>query len=245
MEKASKNLTKFWLSARAFGFVPFPVSSGEPEESGLKEFSMKKALIVLLMLTAWTGCLEKNATHTLYVELDESVTWEVFERDVYSSAGKLEDRLREEGSYLASAVAGSPSILQDLTEIGGTDAYAELLRDRRPFSLRATARFQDLEHALTGLFEVAEIDAEVRLKAAGDRRILTITPLDLGPRRDDGGEDPLSELYRAEDFRFVVSGGEFEEAEGFTIQDEGRVAIWSDEPTEDRGRFRLVWTVED
>ena len=206
---------------------------------------MKKALIVLLMLTAWTGCLEKDVTHTLYVELDDSVTWEVFERDVYSSAGKLEDRLREEGNYLKDALAGSPSILQDLAEIGGTDVYAELLRDRRPFSLRATARFQDLEHALTGLFETAEIDAEVRLKAAGDRRILTITPLDLEPRLDNDDEDSMSELFRAEGFRFVMSSGEFEQAEGFTIQDEGRVAVWSDATDADNRRLRLVWTTED
>ena len=206
---------------------------------------MKKALIVLLMLMAWTGCLEKDVTHTLYVELDDSVTWEVFERDVYSSAGNLEDRLREEENYLRDALAGSPSILQDLAEVGGTDAYAELLRDRRPFSLRATARFQDLEHALTGLFETAEIDAEVRLKVAGDRRILTITPLDLEPRRDSDEEDSMSELFRAEGFRFVMSSGEFEQAEGFTIQDEGRVAVWSDATDADNRRLRLVWTTEN
>jgi len=56
---------------------------------------MKKALFVLLMLTAWTGCLEKDTTQTIYIERDGTVTWEVLERDVYSSAGKPEDRLRE------------------------------------------------------------------------------------------------------------------------------------------------------
>ena len=206
---------------------------------------MKKALIVLLMLTAWTGCLEKDVTHTLYVEPDDSVTWEVFERDVYSSADKLEDRLREERKYLRNAVAGSPDIVRELTEIGGTQAHAELLRDRRPFSLRATAHFRDLEYALRGLFEAAEIDAEVRLQAAGDRRILTITPLDLEPRLDNDDEDSMSELFRAEGLRFVMSSGEFEEAEGFTIEDEGRVAVWSDATDAGIERFRLVWTVED
>lgn len=207
---------------------------------------MRKALIVLLLLTAWTGCLEKDVTHTLYVERDESVIWEVFERDVYSSAEKQEDRLREEGEYLRHAVSGRPDIVQELTEIGGTDAHAELLRDQRPFSLRATARFRDLEHALNGLLEAAEIDADVRLQSDGDRRILTITPLDLEPQLDDGeDEDTMSELFRADEFRFVMAVGEFEEAEGFTIEDEGRVAVWSDETDPDIQRFRLVWTVED
>lgn len=204
---------------------------------------MRKALIVLLLLTASTGCLEKDVTHTLYVERDGSVTWEVFERDVYSSADKSEDRLREEGDYLRHAAAGRPDIVQELTEIGGTNAHAELLRDRRPFSLRATARFQDLEHALTGLFEATEIDADVRLQSVGDRRILTITPLDLGPRLDD--EDSSFELLRADDLRFVMAVGQFEEAEGFTIEDEGRVAVWSGETDDPGKRFRLVWTVVD
>ena len=207
---------------------------------------MKKALFVLLMLTVWTGCLEKDVTHTFYVEADDSVTWEVLEWDVYSSAKKLEDRLREEGNYLRHAMSGNPDIVQELTEIGGIDAHAELLRDRRPFSLRATARFHDLEHALNGLFEAAEIDAEVRLQAAGDRRILTILPLDLGPRpNEDDEESTLSELFRSDGFRFVISNGEFEEAEGFSIDDEGRLALWSGETDEGSGRFRLVWTVGD
>lgn len=204
---------------------------------------MRKALIILLLLTASTGCLEKDVTHTLYVERDGSVTWEVFERDVYSSADKSEDRLREEGDYLRHAAAGRPDIVQELTEIGGTNAHAELLRDRRPFSLRATARFQDLEHALTGLFEATEIDADVRLQSVGDRRILTITPLDPGPRLDD--EDSSFELLRADDLRFVMAVGQFEEAEGFTIEDEGRVAVWSGETDDPGKRFRLVWTVVD
>ncbi len=206
---------------------------------------MRKALIILLLLTASTGCLEKDVTHTLYVERDGSVTWEVFERDVYSSADKSEDRLREEGDYLRHAAAGRPDIVQELTEIGGTNAHAELLRDRRPFSLRATARFQDLEHALTGLFEAAEDDVDVRLQSVGNRRILTITPLDLGPRLDDCDEDSSLELLRADDLRFVLAVGEFEEAEGFTIEDEGRVAVWSGETDDPGKRFRLVWTVVD
>lgn len=204
---------------------------------------MRKALLVLLLLTASTGCLEKDVTHTLYVERDGSVTWEVFERDVYSSADNSEDRLREERDYLRHAAAGRPDIVQELTEIGGTNAHAELLRDRRPFSLRATARFQDLEHALTGLFEATEIDADVRLQSVGDRRILTITPLDLGPRLDD--EDSLLELLRADDLRFVMAVGEFEQAEGFTIEDEGRVAVWTGETDDPGKRFRLIWTVVD
>ncbi len=207
---------------------------------------MRKALIVLLMLTAWTGCLEKDVTHTLYVERDESVTWEVFERDVYSSADKPEDRLREEGEYLRHAVAGRPDIVQELTEIGGTDAHAELLRDQRPFSLRATARFHDLEHALTGLFEATEDAVDVRLRSAGDRRILTITPHDFEPQLDDCDEESPWEVLH--DLRFVIAAGKFEEAEGFTIEDEGRVAVWSEE-TDPEGdpptRMRLVWTLGD
>jgi len=207
---------------------------------------MKKALFVLLMLTAWTGCLEKDTTQTIYIERDGTVTWEVLERDVYSSAGKPEDRLREEGEYLRRAVAGRPTIVEGLEEIGGTDVRAELLRDRRPLSLRATARFRDLEHALVGLFDAAEIGAEVQLESDGNRRILTITPVDRQPVDADDG--PVYELFRSDDFRFVMADGEFEEAVGFTIEGQGRVAIWSDETdatVDPPTRMRLVWTFND
>jgi hypothetical protein len=204
---------------------------------------MKKAILVLLALTAWTGCLEKETTQTLYIERDGSVTWEVLERNVHSSADKLDDRLREEGEYLKRALGGRPEIVEGLIDIGGTDVRAELLRDRSPFSLRATARFQDLEHALTGLFAAADIGADVQLEAVGDRRVLTITPTDLEMQSEQEG--PVLELFRSDGFLFVVSVGEFQEANGFSIEQGGRLAAWSDSAEPVDGCFSLAWTVED
>ncbi len=207
---------------------------------------MKKAWFVLLMAVASVGCLEKETTQTIYIERDGSVTWEVFEQDVYSSAGEKEQRLREENEYLRRALAGRPEIVDGLIEIGGTDVHAELLRDRRPFSLRATARFQDLEHALTGLFRAAEIGADLRLEKVGDRHVLTIVPIDIEPLANDEG--PVFELFRSDELRFVVTEGEFEEAEGFAIEKDGRVAAWtgdSDATGEPPTQMRLVWTLHD
>ncbi len=207
---------------------------------------MKKAGFVLLMLVASIGCLEKTTTQTIYIEGDGSVTWVVLESDVYSSADNKEDRLREENEYLRRALAGRPDIVEGLTEIGGADVRAELLRDRRPFSLRATARFQDLEHAFAGFFQAAGIGAEVRLQTDDGRHVLTIVPIDIEPVDED--EDPVFELFRSDDFRFIVTDGEFQEAVGFSIEEQGRVAIWTDDadvtgetPTE----MRLVWTTHE
>ncbi len=174
------------------------------------------------------------------------MTWEVLEQDVYSSADTAEERQREEDLYLKNALGGHPTIVQDLTEIGGTDVRAQLLRERRPFSLRATARFRDLEHALSALVEAAEMDAEIRLRSAGDRRVLTITPLELGPRPRDDEEQTLNELFRSDEFRLVMTHGEFVEAHGFRIEDEGRVAAWADDPDgRSIERYRLVWSVRE
>jgi len=204
---------------------------------------MKKAMLVLLALTAWTGCLEKETTQTLYIERDGSVTWEVLERNVYSSAAKQPDRVREEEEYLRLAQAGRPVIVEGLIDIGGTDVYAELLRDRSPFSLRATARFQDLEQALSGLFAAADIGARVRLESAGDRRILTITPTGIQSDSEDDG--PVYELFRSDVLRFVVSAGRFEEGNGFTVAPDGRVAVWSDDSELVDDGFHLTWTVQE
>ncbi len=207
---------------------------------------MKKAWFILLAVAAATGCLEKETTNTLYLEADGSVTWEVFECDVYSSAEEAEDRLREEDEYLRRAIAGRPTIVESLEEIGGLDAQAQLLRDRKPFSLRATARFNDLEHALAGLFEAAEIGAEARLEEKGSRRILTIRPFEI----ERGNEDwtVVHELFRSDELRFVIVSGKFEEAEGFSIEEQGRAAVWSDETygdDEEPALMRLAWSVPD
>ena len=58
----------------------------------------------------------------------------------------------------------------------------------------------------------------------------------------------MYELFRSDDFRFVMADGEFEEAVGFTIEGQGRVAIWSDETdatVDPPTRMRLVWTFND
>ena len=73
---------------------------------------MNKATLGLaLMVAALTliGCLEKDVTQTLFLEADGSVTWEVLERNVYSSSDVAEDREREEREYFELAMAGRPA----------------------------------------------------------------------------------------------------------------------------------------
>ncbi len=209
---------------------------------------MRKAAFVLLMVLVSIGCLEKDVTHTLYIEDDGSVTWEVLETNVYSSAGSPEERLREEAAYLADAMAGRPSIVRDLDEIGGMDAHAELLRDSRPFSLRAIAYFKDPDHSLSGLLGTVLGNAEVALETAGHRNILRITILDDGRDPEDLDAESPTEFLRAEELRLVLATGEFEEGVGFRIEENGRVAILTGETdgeTDEPERWQLVWSDRD
>lgn len=206
---------------------------------------MKKALFVLALLAALTGCLEKDVTQTLYIEADGSVTWEVLERNVYSPSDAAEDRRREEREYLELALSGRPTVLDALAEIGGTDLGSELLRDRAPYSLRATARFENPGTALSGLVEAAEIGATVRLEVDGTRRVLTLTPAEFDPRVQE--DSPARTLLASDEIRFTLAAGRFEESEGFRIEDGGRTAVWFGETEGDLKirLFRLVWSVAD
>jgi len=205
---------------------------------------MKKAILVLAMTVALTGCLEKDVTHTLYIETDESVTWEVLERNVYSSANSPEDREREERDYFERAMAGRPEVLDALAEIGGRDLQAQVLRDRRPYGVRATAHFKDFGAALGGLFEAAAMEAKLTYQRDGDRRVLTIVPLDEDAEPEPGQQDTDSlALLVSDPMRFVLAAGKFVEAEGFSIEGGDRVAVWSSESEDEPERFRLVWTV--
>ena len=207
---------------------------------------MRKTCLPLLLLAVLSvGCLEKETTQTIFIEDDGSVTWEVDESDVYSSSETLEDRSREEAEYLAMAQAGQPHIARALAEIGGAAGQTHLRRDRRPFHLRATARFRDPEPALGGLFSAVEVDAEVTLEREGGRHVLTITPTDLESGLDgDDNEGPVLELMRSEGIRLVLSSGTFESVEGFCLQSGGRVAVLDGdcepEPAAEE-RFRLAW----
>lgn len=207
---------------------------------------MKRTMFVLVMLALCTGCLEKDVTQTLYIEADGSVTWETLERHVYSSASAAEDREREEAEYLAAAIAGRPSIVEALEAIGGIDVRSQLLRDRRPYSVRATAYFSDLGRALGGLTRAAEIEAVVEYETDGERHSLTITPAEFEAPSED---EPTPVELLAFEMLFVLSAGEFEECEGFVIVD-GRSARWSEEAKEEAEaeqlkRLRLVWSVPE
>ena len=209
---------------------------------------MRRTMFVLVMLALCTGCLEKDVTQTLYIEADGSVTWETLERNVYSSASAAEDREREEAEYLAAAIAGRPSIVEALEAIGGIDVRSQLLRDRRPYSVRATAHFSDLGRALGGLTRAAEIEAVVEYETDGDRHSLTITPAEFEAPWED--EPTPVELLVLDEMLFVLSAGEFEQCEGFVIVDDGRAALWSVEAKEEAEveqlkRLRLVWSVPE
>jgi hypothetical protein len=207
---------------------------------------MKKMMFVLVMLALCSGCLEKDVTQTLYIEADGAVTWEVLELDVYSSSKAAEDRNREEAEYLAAAIVGRPSIVEALEAIGGIDVRSQLLRDRRPYAVRATAHFPDLGTALGGFTRATGIDATVQFEIDGPRRTLTITPAEFELQPED--ESVSFDLLSSDGMRFVLSVGTFEETEGFVIADGGRAAVWAEETeeeSEDFKRLRLVWSVPD
>lgn len=171
-----------------------------------------------------TACIISTTHHTIYLEADGTVLWTVLEEDVHSDADALADRDREECEWLEAARAGDHGIARGLAVLGG-EPMSRVLRDRRPFAVWTAARFESAETLVRALVDGLDLPARIEL-TTGPTGGGFLVELDLADA--DAAVDPAENLFDLlagiEDARLVLVEGEFVAAEGFTLDDDRRVA---------------------
>lgn len=195
-------------------------------------------LCLLLAAVPASGCLRKDVTHTLYLAPAE-VTWSVVEKDVRSDEPDPAARLMEEQDYLLAARAGHHGVAKALAAIGATRLDVRLLRSDRPFTVMTEGHFTDLAGLARSVMRRAGARGDATIERDGCRQTFRAW---IDVSQDPVGEDLDDLVADLPAYRIVLSEGRFLDARGFSIVEDGTVAIPTGAADQEDGVVRIFLT---
>lgn len=202
---------------------------------------MNKTLsLSLFAVILAAGCVRKETSHTLYLDPNGAVTWMVLEKDIRSDAHDRRERDQKEEDFMAPRRSGEHGMAQALEQLDAEWVETRVLRDTRPYMVVTEARFDSLDRVIQSFFEQLGAPVYAELRADGDRTRLVILcnleDWDEAEQSESEGEedDVLVELmFDADEYRLVLTEGEFVDARGFELADEKTVAVLIDQSREE------------
>ena len=198
---------------------------------------------LLCVLLASTACLQKETTHTIYLDPDGSIAWTVLEENVRSDEEDADRRLEEEQGYIESAWRTSHGVAAALEALGGRPV-ADLLRSERPFVVFTEARFFAIDRLARRFLEEAGIDGEAELRFEPQLTRFTLTcAQDAVDDLDEDGR-VVALIEELDRYRLVLTRGRFVEARGFRLEDGDTVAIPLDSGEDGPAVYSLAWREE-
>jgi len=217
--------------------------------------TLKRILLPLLATAGLvlTGCLLKDENHSLYLDADGSLTWQVLERNVRSDESDPEQRAAEEREYAEAFSTGNHEVAKGLRALEPDSLDAVWLRDERPYSTMTTARFPAIDALVRDLLYQSEVLGTVEYETSdGEHRLTVCIDLVEGePIEVDHGVNGeiLGLLDDMDSLEIFLTDGVFTEAEGFDLHDDGRSATLTevdDEQVKEMDTFvlRLVWRAD-
>jgi hypothetical protein len=201
---------------------------------------MRKVLAAVSLASVLTlgGCLQKETTHTLYLERGGAVTWTVSENDVRSDERHPAAQLEEENDYLASVLAGTHDTGRGLAALGGISPDVRLVRATRPLMVVTEARFAALDQLIDRMLAGLHVPGYATLERTNGTARLLIH-VDATSTLPSGSSDDTSVaalLESPDRFRLVLTEGRFVDATGFKLSDDGAVAVPIEMSDEDLAR---------
>ncbi len=196
----------------------------------MKLHAARLASLVTLLAVAFfsAGCLVKENSTTICLEPDGSARWTVLERNIHATGETPADRQREEDEFMAAVAADRHPNAVAFRGLGGSDVRTEVVSARWPFAVVTEARFPDIARVFQQIADtIGEVHGHSRLERNGNRTTWTIT-LDYDPASERSDSDDASDadlsLFGDDGPVFFMRHGQFVDAVGFDITDDGRVA---------------------
>jgi len=212
---------------------------------------MRRTLTIGLAALLAAACLIKDETHTIYLEPDGALLWQVLEQHVRSDVEDDLERQREEREFVEEARAGRSAVALAFDALGARSVQSRLLRDERPYSLLTTARFGAIDElAQRFLDALGQVGSVERIDEGSTSRFVMTIVVDEDCDVGDGFDVLLPLLDDAEDYRLLLTRGRFIDATGFRLLDGGTAAVpeaWSEEQivaNGGRATFSLTWIRE-
>ena len=175
---------------------------------------------------ATAGCLQREVTEAWYLDPDGRVTWIVTEQDVRSDAQAAIDRQSEEAGYRASVEREDHPVARGLRLLEPLRLRTLAVRREAPFLVVTEAQFPSIELLGRRLIDRSGWSGTSRLTREGGISEWTLTLRDPHTAAEaDRTSDDLDALIGDLDrLRVVLTAGRFEDASGFTLGPDARVA---------------------
>jgi hypothetical protein len=205
----------------------------------MRTLSRTYGLCLLLAAASAGGCLRKDVTHTLYLAPTD-VTWSVVESGVRSDETDPAARWLEEQDYLLAARAGRHGVARALGAAGATRVGTLLVRSDRPFTVITEGHFTDLAGLARSVIRRAGARGDATIERDGCRQTFRAW---VDPSQDANGDDLADLVTDLSAYRLVLTDGRFLDARGFTIVEDGTVAIPVEtvDPEDGLVRISLSW----
>ena len=204
------------------------------------------ALALVILAGAASACIQEDSTVTLYLDPNGQVTWSILERNVRSDAKDRGERQTEESQFIVAARVHQHPAMTGLQRLAASDIKDSILQDKPPYSVMTEGHFRNLEEMGRRLFVAYGMSGTSVVTHDKDKWIWTLT-FEFVPR--EFGDQDTAELVALTGGKVHVAlrEGEFIEADGFTINDDKRLAELSGDLIEPRDHndppkiLKLIW----
>lgn len=204
---------------------------------------LQRAAFLAILGTVASGCLLKDEVHTWYVDRTGGVVWVVAEKDVRSDAQAAVDRDEEEAAYWAAVRSEMHPMARGLRLLGAEAMRTRAVRAESPFTVLTEGRFTGLGELGQRLIVHAGLRGSsivTRAEGSWEWTMTVRDPHATGDpveRVDDG---VLALLAGLDQLQIVLVSGRFEEASGFTLSPDRRIASMNESPQSDESIIRLM-----
>jgi hypothetical protein len=202
--------------------------------------------LLTLALGAASSCIKEDNTVTWYLDPNGQVVWSVLERNIRSDASDRRERQTEEQQFIVAARVHQHPAMTGLQRLGATNIKDSILQDKPPYSVLTEGQFPGLEMMGRRLLAVYGMTGTSVITRDAEKWTWTLT-IEYVP--EDVSDQDTAELTAllGDGLHVALREGEFVEGDGFTINDDKRLAELSGDLFEPRDRddppkkVKLTW----
>lgn len=196
-------------------------------------FLRRAAFLAILGMVA-SGCLLKDELHTWYVDRAGRVVWVVTEKDVRSDAQAAVDRDQEEAGYWAAVRSEMHPMARGLRLLGAETMRTRAVRAESPFTVVTEGHFTGLGELGQRLIVHAGLRGSSIVTRPDGMWEWTMTVRDphaTGDSMEHVDEGLASLLGGLDKLQIVLVSGRFEDATGFGLSSDRRIATLNEDPS--------------
>jgi hypothetical protein len=205
------------------------------------------AMLLGCLLLSASACMKSENTVTWFVDPSGLVTWSIMERNAHSDSKDRQERDAEESQFIAAARGRQHPAATGLARMSAGFIKATILHDKPPFTILTEGQMPALDVLGRRFMATYGMTGTSLLTRDGEKWVWTWT-IDSVPAEPASDQDAaeLTALL-GDHLRVALRDGEFVEASGFSIEDDGRTAELKGDVFDERGKddpprvLKLVW----